>query len=102
MFAQQKKEKLFELQVTNVFNFKDGRTLFSGELKENVKHLTACKAELRIDDIVFKIIYIEGSWMPGKEGLDNPLFRTVSTVETINKSELPYKDGRVVLIGYKE
>ena len=102
MFAQLKHEKLFELQVSDVFNFEDGRTLFSGKLKEQVTSLTACEAELQIDEKVFTILAIEGNWMPGKKGLSNPLFRTVSTTENVNKAELPYKEGRVRLIGYKK
>ena len=100
MFKQVRQKKLFELEVTDIFNFQDGRTLFSGKLVEEIKTVPKCRATILIDRKVFKIISIEGVWRPAGKEIENPLLRTVSTTEEINKSELPYEQGRVILTGY--
>lgn len=95
------KQKLFEFTVKDIFNFQDGRTLFSGELKEHADNLAPCKGEIQIDNTLFKVIDIEATWVTGEKGIENPLFKILSTTETIPKKDLLYEEGRVRIIGYR-
>lgn len=84
----------FEMLIEEIFNFQDGRTVFIGSIAGDEKFIKECDCEILIDGQFFSKIHIEGEMLPCNS---KSKLRSISTVNKIDVSKLPYKSKSVKL-----
>lgn len=72
----------FEMDVVDVFNFEDGRTVFVGTVAVGPAYISACDCELTIAGDVVARFRIEGEMIPLKRAPNH--LRSVSTNEEVD------------------
>jgi hypothetical protein len=72
----------FEMVVTDVFAFKEGRVVFAGEISQGPSFIPACNCELLVAGVPVAKFRIEGEMIPMRRAQKN--LRAVSTVEKVD------------------
>ncbi len=72
----------FEMTVTDVFAFEDGRTVFTGEVRKGPNYIPACKCVLLFNGTLVARIRIEGEMLPMNSVPQN--LRSVSTADKVD------------------
>ena len=85
----------FSMVVKEIFNFQDGRIVFVGEVYDGPNFIKACECEIYIDNKFFSKVIIEGEMIA--KGNQASL-RSLSTIDKIDVSKIPYQKDDVRLI----
>ncbi|MHC4909142.1 MAG: hypothetical protein ACYTF9_05420 [Planctomycetota bacterium] len=85
----------FEMQIEDIFKFRDGRTVFVGEIVNGPTHIDSCRCELLHDGSPVTTIMAEGE-MSGEN--DHPRgYRAVATSADVDVAYTDLENGRWVL-----
>ena len=85
----------FEMQVQDIFKFRDGRTVFVGAITKGPTHIDSCKCELLHDGCPVSTIMAEGEMVADH---DHPRgFRAVATSASVDVVHTDLVDGEWVL-----
>ena len=90
-------QKTFVMDVADVFNFSNGRTVFFGAILDGPVFIRKCNCELWVDGSFVQEIEIEGEMMP-TTGTTSTVLRSVSSSAKITNGNLKPSQGRVRLI----
>ncbi len=85
----------FVMIIKEIFNFQDGRTIFVGEINDRPHHIKKCNCKLYVANKLYGEIKIEGEMIP--RGTQSQL-RSLSSLDKIDISKLPYKDIEIRLV----
>ena len=73
---------LFEMKIIDLFRFADGRTVFVGPIKGDVKFVRPCRCELLVNGVPTCAIQIEGEMIPDRTSPEG--YRISKMVEGID------------------
>ena len=71
----------FEMKITDLFRFADGRTVFVGPIEGDVKFVPPCRCELLVDGVPTCAIQIEGEMIPNRTSPEG--YRSISTRDAV-------------------
>ncbi|MEK6731345.1 MAG: hypothetical protein AABY34_04120 [Pseudomonadota bacterium] len=84
----------YEMLIKEIFKFQDDRIVFVGEVVGEEKFIKGSQCEILIDDQFFCRIHIEGEMLPCNSKSE---LRSISTLDKIDVSQIPYKSKLVLL-----
>ena len=73
----------FEMQLTDVFLFRDGRTVFTGLVESGPDPIPACRCRLVAGDVLIAEIKLEGEMLPERR-VPGTGDRGVSTFDVVD------------------
>lgn len=76
----------FTLIVKDIYTFRDGRTIFVGEIPEAPQFIGSCNCDLIAEDRRILTLTIEGEMLPNNR--PDPQERVVSTTDPIDVADL--------------
>lgn len=85
----------FTIIIKEIFNFQDGRIIFVGDIYNGPNYINKCTCDIFIEVKLFSHVLIEGE-MIAKGNTTN--LRSLSSLDKIDKSKIPYRDVEVKLI----
>lgn len=75
------KNSRFEMQIVDLFQFRDGRAVFVGRISSSAPVIGACTCRLLVDGVERATIHVEGEMIPN--GTHPEGHRSVSTTEPV-------------------
>jgi hypothetical protein len=91
---------VFELEVAEVFHFKDGKTVFVGPVPCGAKYIPPSQAEVVVNGRVVAAVRLEGEMIPNGRHPKN--YRSVSTTDSVPLESASPQEAEVRLRIYLE
>ena len=71
------------MQLSDMFAFRDGRTVFVGRVEKGPDPIPRCRCRLLVDEVIIAEFEIEGEMIPERTSASGQE-RSVSTLETVD------------------